>query len=111
MNTSTCHLSHVSTRSSLPQGSAPPCSSTPSIILALPALSPQQERATKISHGNTARLATYYGDAPLAKLCGIIASDEGRHEQAYQAIVEQFFQRWAWSLGLGKGGHGAVTMP
>ena len=39
-----------------------------------------QERATKISHGNTARLASMHGDTHLAKLCGMIAADEGRHE-------------------------------
>lgn len=52
-----------------------------------------QERATKVSHGNTARMATYYGDHTLCKMCGLIAADESRHEQAYQAIVEQFLQR------------------
>ncbi|KXZ42185.1 hypothetical protein GPECTOR_188g290 [Gonium pectorale] len=52
-----------------------------------------QERATKISHGNTARLATYYGDAPLARLTGLIASDESRHEAAYTAIVEEVLRR------------------
>ena len=39
-----------------------------------------QERATKISHGNTARHALEYGDDTLAKICGLIAADEGRHE-------------------------------
>jgi acyl-[acyl-carrier-protein] desaturase len=39
-----------------------------------------QERATKISHGNTARLAHFHGDASLTKVCGLIAADEGRHE-------------------------------
>ena len=39
-----------------------------------------QERATKISHGNTARLANFHGDVNLAKICGLIAADEGRHE-------------------------------
>ncbi len=52
-----------------------------------------QERATKISHGNTARLAAYHGDKALAKICGIIAADESRHEAAYTAIVDQLFQR------------------
>jgi acyl-[acyl-carrier-protein] desaturase len=61
-----------------------------------------QERATKISHGNTARLAGYYGDQALAKICGIIAADEGRHEAAYQEIVAQLFQRWVrWQKGGG----------
>jgi len=51
-----------------------------------------QERATKISHGNTARHALEYGDETLAKLCGLIASDEGRHEQAYQRIIEKLYE-------------------
>ncbi|GIL89812.1 hypothetical protein Vretimale_16499 [Volvox reticuliferus] len=52
-----------------------------------------QERATRISHGNTARLAQYHGDVPLAKLTGLIASDEARHEAAYTAIVAEIFER------------------
>ena len=51
-----------------------------------------QERATKISHGNTARHAKDYGDGVLGKICGHIASDEGRHEIAYSRIVEKFFE-------------------
>ena len=39
-----------------------------------------QERATKISHGNTARLASYHGDDALCKICGMITADESRHE-------------------------------
>jgi hypothetical protein len=53
-----------------------------------------QERATKVSHGNTARMAAEYGDETLGKLCGAIASDESRHEIAYTRIVDEFF-RWA----------------
>lgn len=52
-----------------------------------------QERATKISHGNTARLAHYHGDTALAKLCGLVAADEGRHEIAYSTIVGELFNR------------------
>jgi acyl-[acyl-carrier-protein] desaturase len=51
-----------------------------------------QERATKVSHGNTARHALEHGDELLAKMCGSIASDEGRHEIAYQRIVEKLFE-------------------
>ena len=47
-----------------------------------------QERATFISHGNTARLAKEHGDLKLAQVCGIIAADEKRHETAYTKIVE-----------------------
>ncbi|XP_057515497.1 stearoyl-[acyl-carrier-protein] 9-desaturase, chloroplastic-like [Amaranthus tricolor] len=51
-----------------------------------------QERATFISHGNTARLAKDYGDIKLAQVCGIIAADEKRHETAYTKIVEKLFE-------------------
>ncbi|XWS22146.1 hypothetical protein CRYUN_Cryun29cG0009900 [Craigia yunnanensis] len=51
-----------------------------------------QERATFISHGNTARLAKEYGDIRLAQICGNIASDEKRHETAYTKIVEKLFE-------------------
>lgn len=51
-----------------------------------------QERATFISHGNTARLAKQHGDKNLAQICGIIASDEKRHETAYTKIVEKLFE-------------------
>ncbi|CAD7704394.1 unnamed protein product [Ostreobium quekettii] len=51
-----------------------------------------QERATKISHGNTANHALEYGDDVLAKICGTIASDESRHEIAYTKIVDELFR-------------------
>lgn len=51
-----------------------------------------QERATFISHGNTARLAKQHGDLKLAQICGIIAADEKRHETAYAKIVEKLFE-------------------
>ncbi|XP_022743454.1 stearoyl-[acyl-carrier-protein] 9-desaturase, chloroplastic-like [Durio zibethinus] len=51
-----------------------------------------QERATFISHGNTARLAKEHGDLKLAQICGFIASDEKRHEGAYTKIVEKLFE-------------------
>lgn len=47
----------------------------------------------QISHGNTARHALEYGDEVLAKICGLIASDEGRHEIAYQRIMEHLFEK------------------
>ncbi|CBI24694.3 unnamed protein product, partial [Vitis vinifera] len=46
-----------------------------------------QERATFISHGNTARHAKEHGDMKLAQICGTIASDEKRHETAYTKIL------------------------
>ncbi|KAB1226192.1 Acyl-[acyl-carrier-protein] desaturase, chloroplastic [Morella rubra] len=51
-----------------------------------------QERATFISHGNTARLAVKYGEEKLAQICGTIAADEKRHEIAYTEIVEKLFE-------------------
>lgn len=51
-----------------------------------------QERATFISHGNTARQAKQFGDFKLAQICGTIASDERRHENAYTKIVEKLFE-------------------
>jgi len=51
-----------------------------------------QEKATFISHANTARLAKEYGELNLAKLCGIIASDEKRHAIAYTKIVQKLFE-------------------
>ncbi|XP_065876172.1 stearoyl-[acyl-carrier-protein] 9-desaturase 5, chloroplastic-like [Euphorbia lathyris] len=50
-----------------------------------------QERATFISHGNTARLAKQQGDTKLAQICGTIAADEKRHETAYVKIVDKLF--------------------
>ncbi|PIM99661.1 Acyl-[acyl-carrier-protein] desaturase [Handroanthus impetiginosus] len=51
-----------------------------------------QERATFISHGNTARLAREHGDFKLAQICGTIAADEKRHETVYTKIVEKLFE-------------------
>ncbi|XP_057960332.1 stearoyl-[acyl-carrier-protein] 9-desaturase, chloroplastic-like isoform X2 [Malania oleifera] len=51
-----------------------------------------QERATFVSHGNTARLAKEHGDVKLAQICGTIAADEKRHETAYTKIVEKLLE-------------------
>ncbi|KAL0362369.1 UNVERIFIED_CONTAM: Stearoyl-[acyl-carrier-protein] 9-desaturase 6, chloroplastic [Sesamum calycinum] len=51
-----------------------------------------QERATFVSHGNTARLAKKAGDPILASICGTIAADEKRHENAYIRIVEKLLE-------------------
>ncbi|GKU90583.1 hypothetical protein SLEP1_g4564 [Rubroshorea leprosula] len=51
-----------------------------------------QERATFVSHGNTARLAKDGGDPVLARICGTIAADEKRHEHAYSRIVEKLLE-------------------
>ena len=52
-----------------------------------------QERATKLSHGSTARLAKTCGDETLAKLCGAIAADEARHEAAYTRTMDAIFKK------------------
>ncbi|KAB1226191.1 Acyl-[acyl-carrier-protein] desaturase, chloroplastic [Morella rubra] len=51
-----------------------------------------QERATFISHGNTARLAMKYGEEKVVQICGTIASDEKRHEIAYTEIIKKLFE-------------------
>ncbi|XP_031504399.1 stearoyl-[acyl-carrier-protein] 9-desaturase, chloroplastic-like [Nymphaea colorata] len=51
-----------------------------------------QERATFISHGNTAALARKHGDLDLAVICGTIAADEKRHETAYTKIIKKLFE-------------------
>ncbi|KAK8961396.1 hypothetical protein KSP40_PGU004154 [Platanthera guangdongensis] len=51
-----------------------------------------QERATFISHSNTARHAKRHGDLKLAQICRTIAADEKRHEAAYTKIVEKLFE-------------------
>ncbi|RDX66499.1 Stearoyl-[acyl-carrier-protein] 9-desaturase 6, chloroplastic, partial [Mucuna pruriens] len=51
-----------------------------------------QERATFVAHGNTARLAKDGGDPVLARICGTIAADEKRHENAYTRIVEKLLE-------------------
>lgn len=75
-----------------------PPSRPPASVVLTSALAPctlplsPQERATKVSHGNTARHALEYGDETLAKICGSIAADEGRHELAYQKIMDYLFE-------------------
>ena len=54
-----------------------------------------QERATKISHANTGRLAEKCGDSLLAKICAIIAADEARHEEAYKRIFGRIIEERA----------------
>ncbi|XP_020217713.1 stearoyl-[acyl-carrier-protein] 9-desaturase 6, chloroplastic [Cajanus cajan] len=51
-----------------------------------------QERATFVSHGNTARLAKEGGDPVLARICGTIAADEKRHENVYSRVVEKLLE-------------------
>ena len=56
----------------MPSPRSDPCTAPPPVL--------------QISHGNTARHALEHGDETLAKICGSIASDEGRHEQAYSKV-------------------------
>ncbi|KAM3375655.1 hypothetical protein P3S68_014369 [Capsicum galapagoense] len=51
-----------------------------------------QERATCSSHRNMARLAKEGGDPVLARICGTIAADEKRHENAYTKIIEKLLE-------------------
>lgn len=51
-----------------------------------------QERATKISHSNVARLAIKAGEDKLHKICGVIAGDEARHEKAYKLFMTKIFE-------------------
>jgi len=51
-----------------------------------------QERATFVSHARTAGRAARHGDACLAKICGVIAADERRHEAAYTKASARAFE-------------------
>ncbi len=51
-----------------------------------------QERATKISHVNTGKLADKAGDNVLSRICKTIAGDEARHEKAYKTFMTKIFE-------------------
>jgi len=51
-----------------------------------------QERATKISHVNTGKLADKAGDEVLSRICKTIAGDEARHEKAYKSFMAEIFK-------------------
>ncbi|HSF54495.1 MAG TPA: acyl-ACP desaturase [Algoriphagus sp.] len=51
-----------------------------------------QERATKISHVNTGKLADIAGDNILGRICKQIAGDEARHEKAYKSFMSRIFE-------------------
>ena len=51
-----------------------------------------QERATKVSHGNTAVLANKSGDPMLGKICALVTGDESRHEEAYKRFVGKIIE-------------------
>jgi len=50
-----------------------------------------QERATKITHVNTGKLAYKSGDSALAKICNTIAGEEALHEKAYKFFMGKIF--------------------
>jgi acyl-[acyl-carrier-protein] desaturase len=52
-----------------------------------------QERATRITHGNVAKLAQASGEEGLSKICRKIAADETRHEVFYTRVVGELFER------------------
>jgi acyl-[acyl-carrier-protein] desaturase len=51
-----------------------------------------QERATKISHSNTGKLADKAGDNTLSTICKTIAGDEARHEKAYKSFMSKIIE-------------------
>ena len=51
-----------------------------------------QERATKISHVNTGKIAYKSGDKLLAKICNTIAGEEALHEKAYKFFMSKVFE-------------------
>ena len=51
-----------------------------------------QERATKITHVNTGKLAYKSGDNFLAKICNVIAGEEALHEKAYKYFMGKIFE-------------------
>ncbi|XP_006651512.1 acyl-[acyl-carrier-protein] desaturase 4, chloroplastic-like [Oryza brachyantha] len=72
-----------------------------------------QERATFVSHGHTARLAGQHGDRTLAKICGVIAADERRHEAGYTMASARLFELDPDGMvrALADVMRGKVTMP
>lgn len=51
-----------------------------------------QELATQISHNRVGNLAKKAGEDFLAKMCGLIASDENRHAKAYKGFIDKIFE-------------------
>ena len=48
-----------------------------------------QERATRVSHSNVAKIARTQGDSNLAAICQRIAGDEARHESFYTGAFNE----------------------
>ncbi len=51
-----------------------------------------QEMATNISHRRVATQSKQSGNHLLARMCGVIASDEARHARAYMEFVKRIFE-------------------
>lgn len=68
----------------LVEGFAAEASSDPYHLLVYTAF---QERATRLSHRNVARLADAAGDPRLSRICRAIAGDEARHEGFYTRMM------------------------
>lgn len=51
-----------------------------------------QEMATNVSHRRVASSSKKSGNHQLAKMCGVIASDEARHAKAYIEFVRRIFE-------------------
>lgn len=51
-----------------------------------------QERATRIAHTNTGKLADKSGDTVLSRICKTISGDEARHEKAYKTFMARIFE-------------------
>ena len=58
-----------------------------------------QERATRISHRNVGRMAARDGDPNLARICGVIAGDEARHEAFYTRMMSESLAIRTFQLG------------
>jgi acyl-[acyl-carrier-protein] desaturase len=52
-----------------------------------------QERATRISHQNVAKIAAKQGEVALSKICNRIAGDEARHETFYTKVMGEVFDQ------------------
>jgi acyl-[acyl-carrier-protein] desaturase len=52
-----------------------------------------QERATRISHQNVAKIAAKQGDSALTRICNRIAGDEARHETFYTKVMGECFDQ------------------
>jgi acyl-[acyl-carrier-protein] desaturase len=70
-------------------GFTPNCAGDPYSLLVYTSF---QERATRVSHANVGVLAGKAGDPNLARICGMIASDEARHETFYTRMMDKVFE-------------------